>query len=295
MSKPTVAIIGTSGFLGKPTIDAFESSIFADKFQFPIKALSRSRSSKASTDKIEYVQGTLDVEGIDKVVEAFKGTDVIIELSGPQVFGQVETLVKQVKPKLFIPSQFGTEIDKSDKVFPEFLDIKTKHSNTIRALGIKVVDVITSLFAAPRAFLYEIVEQVGIDPESKTVTYKGGPDVEFSFTHVNDIGRSIAAIAAIDSSKLPDKIRTQSGRLTVRQVVEKYEKSHNLKLTVKNESSEEALKAAQAKYSQGFNPADFLYYLSVIVSQGVDNGLSFPQNENELINPRNILWTWESY
>lgn len=293
MTKPTVAIIGTSGALGKPTLDAFESSIFADKFQFPIKTLSR--SSKPSTDKIEYIQGSLDDEGIDKVVEAFKGVDVIIELSGPQVYGPVETLVKQVKPKLFIPSQFGTEIDKSDKVFPGFLDIKTKHSKAVRDVGIKTVDPGTSLFASPGAFLYEIVGQVGIDPESKTVTYRGEPDLKFSFTHVNDIGRSVAAIAAIDPSKLPDKVRIQSGLITPSQVVERYEKDHNVKLTVKNESAEEALKAGQAKYAQGFNPADFLFYLNVLLSQGVDNGLRFSQNENELVNPGNNSWTWDQY
>lgn len=70
MTRPTVAIIGTSGLLGKPTLDAFESSIFADEFQFPIKALSR--SSKPSTDKIECTKGTLDDEGIDKVVDALR-------------------------------------------------------------------------------------------------------------------------------------------------------------------------------------------------------------------------------
>ncbi|CUM57131.1 unnamed protein product [Debaryomyces tyrocola] len=293
MTKPTVAIIGTSGFLGKPTLDAFESSIFADKFQFPIKALSR--SSKPSTDKIEYIQGSLDDEGIDKVVESFKGVDVIIELSGPKVYGPVETLVKQVKPKLFIPSQFGTEIDKSDKVFPGFLDIKTKHSKAVRDVGIKTVDVITSLFASPGAFLYEIVGQVGIDSESKTVTYRGDPNIKFSFTHVNDIGRSVVAIAAIDPSKLPDKIRIQSGLITPSQVVERYEKDHNVKLAVKNESAEEALKAGKAKYAQGFNPADFLFYLSVILSQGVDHGLRYSQNENELVNPGNASWNWDQY
>lgn len=293
MTKPTVAIIGTSGFLGKPTLDAFESSIFADKFQFPIKALSR--SSKPSTDKIEYIQGSLDDEGIDKVVESFKGVDVIIELSGPQVFGPVEILVKQVKPKLFIPSQFGTELDKSDKVFPGFLDIKAKHSKAVRDVGIKTVDVITSLFASPGAFLYEIVGQVGIDSESKTVIYRGDPDLKFAFTHVNDIGRSVAAIAAIDPFKLPDKIRIQSGLITPSQVVERYEKDHNVKLAVKKESAEEALKAGKAKYAQGFNPADFLFYLSVILSQGVDHGLRYSQNENELVNPGNKFWNWDQY
>lgn len=293
MSRPTVAVIGTSGSLGKPTLDAFESSIFADKFQFPIKALSRSH--KTSTDKIEYVQGTLDDKGIDKVIDAFKGIDVIIELSGPQVYGPVEYVVKRVKPKLFIPSQFGTEIDKSDKLFPGFLDIKTKHSQAIRDVGIKVIDVITSMFAVPGTFLYEIVGQVGIDPESKTVTYIGDPDFKFAFTRVNDIGRSVAAIAALDSSRLPDKIRIQSGTISPREVVKRYENDHNVKLEVKTEPAEEALKKSQAKYAQGFDFSDFLYYLNIILSRGVDCGLAYSENENVLVNPGSKSWTWEDY
>lgn len=292
MLKPTVAIIGTSGFLGKSTLNAFQSSVFADKFQFPIKALSR--SAKKSNDKIEYVQGDLD-EGINKVVDAFKGVDVIIELSSMLVYGPVENLVKQVKPKLFIPSQFGTEIDKSDKLFPGFQDFKTKHSNAVRDAGIKVVDVMTSLFGPPGPFPYEIVGQVGIDAESKTVTYRGDPDTKTSFTSINDVGRSIAAVAATDFSKLPDKIRVQSGEITPRQVVERYENDHNAKLAAKVESAEEALKTAQTKYFQGYKPSDFLYYASVILYQGVDKGLAFRENDNELINPGSRLWTWDKF
>lgn len=129
----------------------------------------------------------------------------------------------------------------------------------------------------------------------ETVTYRGDPNIKFSFTHVNDIRRSVAAIAAIDPSKLPDKIRIQSGLITPSQVVERYEKDHNVKLAVKNESVEEALKAGKAKYAQGFNPADFLFYLSVILSQGVDHGLRYSQNENELVNPGNASWNWDQY
>lgn len=158
-----------------------------------------------------------------------------------------------------------------------------------------MVDVITSLFASPGTFLYDIVGQVGIDTESETVTYRGDPDLKFAFTHVNDIGRSVAEIAAIDPLKLPGSIRIQSGTISPREVVERYEKDHNVKLAVKNESAEEALKAGQAKYAQGFNSADFLFYLSVILSQGVDNGLAYAENENELVNPGNKSWTWEKY
>lgn len=293
MVKPTVLIIGTSGFLGKTTLNAFESPLFASKFQFPIKALSR--TYKPSTDKIKYIQGDLNDEGIDNMASILKDVDVIIELSSFQVYGPVEKLVKQVKPKLFIPSQFGTEIDKSDKIFPGFQNFKTEHSKRVRDTGIKVVDIITSLFGPPGPFPYEIVQQVGIDPESNTVTYRGDPDVKFSYTSLNDVGRSIAATAAMEISQLPDKVRVESDKICPREVVTRYEKTHNVKLSVKFESAQEALEAAQAKYSEGYKSADFLYYSSIVLFQGLDKGSAFIRNENELINPGAKLWTWDKF
>lgn len=291
MSKPSVAIIGTNGVLGKPTINAFESSLFADKFQFPIKALSRSQ--KSSTDKVDYIQGSLN--DVTKIVEAFKDVDVIIALSGPETFDLIEPIVKQVRPKLYIPSQFGTEIDKSAKFFPGLLKIKQDHSEAIRNEGIKVVDIITSLFAQPSGFLYEIVGQVGIDVNTSTVNYRGDPDIKFAYTTANDVGKTIAAVSFRNPSGLPDKVRVQSGKLSPREVAKRYEEEHNLKLESHSESAQSALREAQVKYAKGFQPSDFLYYLSILVYQGDDSGLAFSENENELINPGSKLWTWEEY
>lgn len=83
-------------------------------------------------------------------------------------------------------------------------------------------------------------------------------------------------------------IRVQSGEInnTYRQVVERYEKNHNAKLADKVEFAEEALKVA---------PPGFLYYSSVILFQGIDKGLAFRNNDNELVNPGSKLWTWDKF
>lgn len=293
MPKHTVAIIGLSGFLGKPTLEAFESDIFADKFTFPIKAITR--SEKTSTEKVEYI--TDNLENTDSVAEKLKGTDVIISLLGanPSTFASLESVIKQVKPKIYIPSQFGTDIEAVESYASGFLTLKTQHSEAIRKAGIKVVDIITALFAVPGAFLFEIVGAVGIDVQARTVTYRGDPLSKFAISKLSDVGKSIASVASKDPSELPDKVRIFSEIITYKDVVENYEKSHNVKLTVSKTSAEEAKKEFQEKLSKGFNPSDFLFYVNAIIAQGVDGGLLFSEDERDLVNPKESLWRWESF
>lgn len=295
MSKPTVAIVGLNGFLGQPVIAALESDSFADKVSFPVKAVTR--SPKHSTDRIQYVKGNVVSGDVDSLAQELKGVDVLIELTkgGPELFAGFEKLVASVKPKLVIPSQFGTELEKSSQIFPGFLGFKEDHSQALRKTGAKVVDIITSLFAAPNSFLYEIVGQVGINPSAHEVTYRGNPEQKISISRIEDIGYAIVSVATKNPSELPDKVRIQSQTITQQDVVKRYEETHNVKLRVNHESAEEALKAGQAKYAKGFQLQDFLYYLNVLASQGLDKGLYFSENENELVNPGGKLWKWHQF
>lgn len=293
MSKPTVAIVGLNGFLGKPVIHALESDTFVDKVSFPVKAVTR--SPKPSTDRIQYVKGNIGSGDVDSLAQELKGVDVLVELTGgnPELFSGFEKLVASVKPKLVIPSQFGTELDKSDKIFPGFLGFKQDHSQALRKTGAKVVDIITSLFAAPSSFLYEIVAHLGINASANEVTYLGRPEQKISISRIEDIGYAIVSVASKKPSELPDKVRVQSQVITQQDVVKRYEETHNVKLRVNYVSAEDALKAGQAKYAQGFQFQDFLYYLNVLASQGV--GVYFTENEDEIVNPGEKLWKWHKF
>lgn len=295
MTKPTIAVIGLNGVLGKPFIDALQSDAFADKVSFPVKAVTR--STKASSEKIQYVKGSVDPKDADSLSSELKGVDVVIGLTGanPDLLKGLEKVVENVKPKLVIPSQFGVEIDKADKIFPGFLGLKQAHSEALRKLGSKVVDIVTSFFAAPNSFLYEIVVQVGVNPSAGEVIYRGSPDQKLSIARVEDIGYAIASVATKNPSELPNKVRIQSEVVTQQDIVKRFEEIHNVKLSVKHESAEEALKKGQEKYAQGFEFKDFLYYLSVLASQGLDKGVYFKENENELVNPGQKLWKWTKY
>lgn len=294
MAKHSIAILGANGALGAPVLAALESSTFRDSFQKPAILITRNAADKKNTDAVEYRSGDLvaDPEG---VAETIKGVDVVISLLGftPEVSQAAEKLVSIVKPKLYIPSQFGVDVSSVQSVFPGFLLGKKQHSDALRSKGIKVVDISTSCFAGD-AWLYEINFHFGVDQEHKSVTYLGSPEQRVAFTHLIDVGRTVAAVATADPAQLPDKIEVQSGVVTPKQVVELWESRHGSKIEVKAViSKEQALKDAQEDWTKnGFQPQKFFYYLNVIISQ---DGLVTDKNDNELVNPGESLWKWEKF
>ncbi|KAK6460613.1 hypothetical protein DFJ63DRAFT_320772 [Scheffersomyces coipomensis] len=296
MGKVSVAVIGLNGHLGKPVLEAINSGKFDDKIAFPIKALTR--KEQASTDKIQYITTEINDETVSSISKSLEGTDVIIELvqPSPDLFATIEKIVKEVKPKLFVPSQFGTDLIQVDKFAPGFLGLKTQHSENVRKFGIKVVDVITSLFAVPGGFLYELVASVGVDTATKTVVQRGEPTDKFSITKLEDIGFTVVSLITLPIDKLPDTLRISSDVISFQDVIDKYEKSHDVKLTVtKTISKEQTLKDLQEKYATGFEFKDFFFYLHSIAALGLDKGLYYSEVHNELVNPGEKYWKWGKF
>lgn len=291
----SVAVIGVTSVVGAPLLEALQSNLFAGKFQYPIKAFSRSNEGKTSTDKVKYLSA--DYADTDLLVKELQNTDVIISLVavGPEILNQLEKIVKQVKPKLYIPSQYGVEIKKVQQYLPGFLDVKAKHTEAVRAAGIKTVDVYTGFFALPKTWLYEIVPHFGIDTQKNEYVVRGDLDAPITFTQLKDLGLSIAVIAAEPTKDWPHIVKIESGKVTTRQVIDRYEKDHNVKLTKKQEfSKEDTLKEAVEKL-KNFSWADFVFYLHTIGSQGQGKGVSFDDNDDELVNPGEKLWKWTGY
>ncbi|KGR10959.1 hypothetical protein MG9_04584 [Candida albicans P37037] len=299
MSKVSITIIGLNGFLGKPVLEAINSGIFDDKINFPIKAITR-KEPETKNDKIEYVVSEINEESIKSTLsQKLSGTDVIIELIGPnpEAFANIENLVDAIKPKLFIPSQFGTDIPKVDEYAPGFLGIKTQHSENVRKSGVKVVDIITSLFAVPGAFLYEWVGSTGINAEDRTVKLIGDINQQFDISKLEDVGKAVLSIATNPNPReLPDTIRIGSDRITVKDVIDRYSKDHNVELKIVSEqSAEDAKKEFTESLKVGFDGDKFLWYLQVIAAQGLDKGLLSSKLDNELVNPGESLWKWGKY
>lgn len=297
MSKPSIAIFGSNGALGAPTIAAFESETFRDKVKAPVHVFTRSTEGKINSDVIQYVEGDI-VANPEEIAQKVKDFDVIISLLtfSPDLAQAIEKVVSIAKPKLYIPSQFGTNIANAGKLLPGFLAAKDEHSQQLRSKGIKVVDILTSVFVGG-AWVYEINGHFGVDTTSNSVTYLGSPNEEVSFTHTNDIGRVIAAVATKDPKDLPDQVDVRSGTITAAQVVKLYETRHNTTLEVKAiVPKEQALAEAQEDWNKnGFQPAKFMYYLNVLIANAGEGGLFSDAPGNELVNPGESVWTWEKF
>lgn len=289
----TIAVFGLGGFLGAPVLEALQSSTFAAKVNFPILAITRDDSKYKSTEKVKYIKADT-VKDADHLIKELSGVDAILELLGPdpEVFAATEKIAAAVKPKVYVPSQFGVDVDQSQEIFPGFLGLKLDHSQKLRSAGVKVVDIPTGLFGTKDSFVEHIAPLVGADAEKKQVTYLGSPKNEFSYSILSDIGNVVAAVATTDPSKLSDKLRVHSGSISQEEIVAKYASAKLIKLDAKEVSQEDALAEAKKVWSEGFNPEKFIYYLQAIISQGKEKGLWFTKDDNEVVNPGQSAWKW---
>lgn len=279
-------------------LEALTTDPFGSKVSL-IKAITRSApEAKDKYDNVDYI--IADVTKADdqkKIVDAIKGFDVIIGLNSPipDVYSGLEAVITQVKPKVYVPSQFGADLVGAQQVLPGFLLIKSDHSDKIRKAGIKVVDVSTGLFIVPGSFAYEFVPQFGVNADDATVTKLGNQNLPISVSALEDVGKVVASIATTsDYSKLPDSLRVRSDQVTFTDVQETWANNHGKKLSVVKElSPEEALEEAQDVWGKGFDPSKFAYYLQAIASQGEGKGLVFESDDNDKVNPG--IWQWTKF
>ncbi|GME69759.1 unnamed protein product [[Candida] boidinii] len=293
-TKPTIAVLGTNGFLGKPIIAALQSEPFVSKIQLPIRAITRDPSKYEDTEVVKYYKG--DLADVDSLKDALTGVDVFINVGTfnehfDKPLAAIEKYAKDLK--LYIPSQFGTDLENADF---DIIPAKVEHSKKARAAGIKTIDICCSLFAVPGGYLYDNLAEVGYDSKTNVATIRGDPDFKFDISFLPDIGKAVAAIAtAKDYSAFPDRFRISSDKVSQEQVLKRYEEAHNVKIERKYISKEDTFKEGAEKLAKGFSFADFYFYLQYFISQGTDKGLSFSKNENDLINPNESVFKYTKF
>ncbi|KAK6454733.1 CIP1 protein [Scheffersomyces xylosifermentans] len=285
MAKISIAIFGVNGYLGKHFIEAIESGRYDDKVEFPIKA-------------IQYIAKVLPDDTIQSISQVLSGIDVVLELLShtDELFKLMEKFVSIVRPKIFIPSQFGFDISQVDTYAPGYYPQKKLHSERIRSLGIKTVDVFTSFWAVPGDFLYETVGFAGIDPESNTITERGDPHSLFGISKLEDVANSVLILVTLDISLIPDTFKIHSDIVSFHDIIDRYESTHNVKLqVVKRMTKEEAAADLKERLARGFDFQDINLYLQTIGTQGLDRGAYSSELHNELVNPKETLWKWGKY
>lgn len=84
--------------------------------------------------------------------------------------------------------------------------------------------------------------------------------------------------------------------MTPQEVIQTYEKENEVSFTVKEIVPKElVLEVAKTIWAEGFNPNKFLYYLNVLISQGQGSGITFVNNDNDIVNPGESLWEWSKF
>ncbi|KAK7687534.1 hypothetical protein QCA50_009414 [Cerrena zonata] len=274
MSKPSVTVIGSAGLV-----------------------VTRSAADKKDTATLKYVEADLGNE--TKLAEVLKGRDVIVSLASPSPEGNavLEKVLTQVRPQVYIPSQFGSDLRPAQQKLPGFQTLKTDHADKVRAQGIKVVEVVTSYFIGEGHFLTEIVAHAGIDRDAGTVTYADSPQTKIAISYLPDVGNAVATLVSVDPLQMPDVFRMQSDEITYEDVAKKFENDHGVTLQVKHTTSDELLAKANEmmKVSQGFVLDEFLFYLWAVSAAGRDFGNSYSKNDNELVNPGGKLFPWTKF
>lgn len=294
MSGVSVAIFGSGGALGKEVINAFTGPIFAAGLKYPIKVFTS--KDTPSTDKINYVSIALDDEHIPEITEQLKGVDVVVNLmgsrKGPGILDTIATAVILAKPEVYFAPLYGHTLNKST-LFPGLINLILQHSEDIRQSGIKLVNVYNGAFFDD-IYLKEVIDHVGANLEAGTFEVVDDLNHPLSITASKDVANAIASVATMESDAIPDDLYIQGDTTTLKEIVEKWEKAHNRELKKNVVSRDDALAKALQVWSQGFNPANFVYYLSSVVSLEPDV-VNLTNIDNELVNPGGKFWEWTKF
>ncbi|CCH47111.1 Isoflavone reductase IRL [Wickerhamomyces ciferrii] len=285
----TIAVLGVNGFLGESVINSLLSEPFISNIKTPIRLLTTSDKKPIESSNVEYI----NIKD-QKLDSHLTGVDALINLIGfPN--GANEDIIKSAvasNVKLYIPSQFGFNMEQVHSLLPNWLHGKIEHSEKARAAGLKTIDFNTSLFYVNFGGPF-VSPLVTLDSEKATILGDGKTSVNPST--LTDIGKSIASVVTSnDYSKLPNKIRIYSDNITVEDLLTKYEQDYNVKLTKEFKSDQEFLQNVVDKYNKdGFNPDDFFQYLAAILIAGEGKGTIVEgDNEKEIINPNESLFKW---
>ena len=231
--KPTVAILGINGAIGVHALNAFLSPTFSSLFTLPIRIVTRDPSKiktnvpAITDDNVKFYNANIATgEGLATV---FEGVDVIINLLGTEVsHTAVIEAAAAAKPKVYIPSEFGTDIPASGPYLNLF-KVKTDVVELARSKGLKTVSIVNSAFSE---WLLTVPPFAGVNfPEPGQFQYYGDSSAKIDTTSLVDVGKVIASVASKDPATLPDYIRVAGDVVSPRKISDAYTAVTGQKLT----------------------------------------------------------------
>ncbi|GKZ29267.1 hypothetical protein AbraIFM66950_004073 [Aspergillus brasiliensis] len=301
---PVVAIAGATGHLGKHVASAFLTSNLRNRFS-EIILLSRQGSSSnhhqppagipddthSNSPKLTIRNYTEDDE--TSITHALHGAHILINTVGPSGHSFKEKLLHAVSKtdiQLYFPSEFGVNHYVHD--FPHLeWDAKKKHMALANELlfpkKVKICRVFCGLFLED-----SIGPWFGFDTKRGRYESVGSSEVLVSFTSLEDVGKSVAALASLPVAEVPEVVHLAGDSRSVREIAEIMGAvaGGGGEIEVVEVGLEGFKKETTAQES--WDPAAYLRFL---MGEGkilhTRDGLG---NDDELVNPGQRVWKWET-
>ncbi|KAI4256584.1 MAG: hypothetical protein LQ352_002023 [Teloschistes flavicans] len=242
-----VVVIGASGNVGKPTVDALL------KAGFTVTALTRKTSSAKFPSEVKTHQID-DNYPSEQLLDAFKGQDAVVNLLPPIDINQHNTIADKAAEagvKRFIPTEFGSDTAESKVVqlVPMFGGkaaitgyLKKKESS-----GMTWTAIVNGAFfdwGLQTGFL-------GFDLKSHTAQIYDAGDAKINMTTLSVVGQSVASVLQHPAETANRYVYVQSTVGTQNEILAALEKSTSEKWTINKISSADARKEGGEKLSKG--------------------------------------------
>ncbi|KAL8860070.1 MAG: hypothetical protein Q9178_003620 [Gyalolechia marmorata] len=242
-----VIVIGASGNVGKPAVDALL------KAGFNLTVLTRKSSSAQFPSEVK-VQTIDDDYPSDQLVAVFKGQDAVLNLLPPVSVEQHNSIADAAADagvKRFIPSEFGSDTSnpKIVELIPMF-GTKTAITNYLKtkeSSGLSWTAVINGAFfdwGLHTGFL-------GFDLKTHTATIFDKGEAVVNGTNLSDVAQSIVAILSKPEETANKFVFIQNVKANQNQILAALEKSTGKEWTVKRRNAAEARQAGGEKLGKG--------------------------------------------
>lgn len=242
-----VTVLGASGSVGPPVVDALLTSGFS------VSALTRESSKATFADGVTVVRTDYSSESLEK---AFQGQDAVVStIATFSTQEQIKIIDAAIASKVrrFLPSEFG--IDTSSPEIVEALFPARAKYDTVQYLkskedtGLSWTAVIVGGFfdwALP-------IGAVGINTTARTATVLDGGEKLHEVTNLAQIGRAVAAILSPDhlDETANQYVYVNSFTVTQNQIIQAAEEISGSKFTVTHVSGEELWKDGMEKAKSG--------------------------------------------
>lgn len=286
-TRPVVAIAGATGHLGRHVASAFLSPFFRSKFS---DVIILSRKDASSIAEIETTTDyTVRKYSEDNLVKALQGVQVLVNTVGPSGHSFKEKLLQalpQTDVQVYFPSEFGVDHYAHD--FPHLeWDEKKKHFALCQKSipDVKVCRVFCGLFLED-----SIGPWFGFDTKNGKYESVGSSQALVSFTSLDDVGKTVAALSTLPKDLTPSTIHVGGDTRSFEEIAAIMGGSGAGQIQVTELALEEYKKEKTSNLS--WDPADYLRFL--IGEDKIDHTDAGLGDDNELVNPQQLLWEWKT-